>query len=176
MKQQKSYMIVCVAIISISFFAVNAVAGAPLTRLTGYIWMLTVLFLLFGIAASVLYIIKKSTQTYRINLITLSLFLILNMILLKEVFILEYTKYRMSQIEKIDTCEKAQLQFDIDLKNQSLKYFTFGMGVDEEYQNNLEDKYNLEVYHMGCIVENSYECYNEHVEKHLKMISISLHD
>ncbi len=97
----------------------------------------------------------------------LSVIFAINLLLISEVITFEIYKYKITQIEKIETCEKAELQFDIDLKNQSLKYFTFGMGVDEEYQKNLEDNYNLEVYHMGCIVENSYECYNELVKRHL---------
>src|SRR5690606_12226773 len=89
-------------------------------------------FILF--LARIFFRFKKSRLIYQITLVMLSVIFVINLLLISEVITFEIYKYKITQIEKIDTCEKAELQFDIDLKNQSLKYFTFGMGVDEEYQ------------------------------------------
>lgn len=78
----------------------------------------------------------------------------------------------MKTLERINTCEKAHIQFNYDVKNQSLKYFLFGYGVDEQLRQTLEDKYNLNVYHLGCIVTPAFECYNELVEQHLNLVEL----
>jgi hypothetical protein len=43
------------------------------------------------------------------------------------------------------------------------------MGEDEGVIEELEDKFGLEVFHMGCVVLSPFRCYNSQVEQELKL-------
>lgn len=167
-REQKRYLLVCLAITSIMLFAVNIYADVPLTRVMGYIKFFASLYLLFTLIILIRYFFKKTFKAYKLALATLTIFLVINLGLVTTVVNFEMAKYEMFKIEKMNTCEKAGLQFKADLKNEDMKFFIFGIGVDEEYMLKVEQKYNLKVYHMGCMVSPSYQCYNELVKDHLK--------
>ena len=153
-------------------FAVNTFADISLTKLTGYIKIATGILFLISLITLIIHVIKRNLKTYRLSLGFLFLFLILNLALAIEVIAFEYHKYEMSKIDQMDTCEKAQIQFNKDVDNQSLKYFLFGIGFDEELSDQLENKHDLSVYHMGCMVTPPLECYNELVEQHLQLVEL----
>ncbi|MGD1894668.1 MAG: hypothetical protein ACFB15_29260 [Cyclobacteriaceae bacterium] len=95
----------------------------------------------------------------------------MNTALVAEVIAFEVHVAKLSKIErKLETCEKAEDQFKTDLASEALKYFTFGIGEDEEFTKKLENDYGLEVYHMGCIVTPPFKCYNTQVEQELGML------
>ncbi len=68
------------------------------------------------------------------------------------------------------TCELAERAFNKDLESGNLKCFTFGIGSNELSASYLENEYNLNVWHMGCIVEHPLLCYNELVEQHVSTV------
>jgi hypothetical protein len=142
-----------------------------ITRFTGYVKIGSGIFLILTLISATIYLIKRTSKTYKSSLIVTSIFFLLNFVLGTEIIAIEIHGAKLYKIEKqVETCEKAKAQFQIDLENGDLKYFTFGIGIDEEFNNKLEDEYGLEVYHMGCIAYPSYECYNKQVEKELKII------
>lgn len=169
MKAKKTYLIVCLVILSMMLYAVGIYNDLQLTRVTGYIRLLASLFCLLTIIILLIHAFKGTLHTYKVSLVVLLMFLSLNFVLVMEVVMFEIHKYEISKVEKINTCEKANLQFVKDLKNSSLKYFVFGIAEDQVYSQWLEDQYNLDVYHMGCVVTPSYECYNKHVESYFKL-------
>lgn len=69
--------------------------------------------------------------------------------------------------ERVAKMQDVEAQFALDLENDELKWFTFGIGFDHDYANELRRAYGLDTWHMGCLVEGRYEAYNELVKKHL---------
>lgn len=166
LKEQKPYLIVCLTISSIALFTIYNYSGSPISIFPATLRSFLIPLFLISIILVIVYGFKSTSSTYRSALFTLLVFFFLNVLLVSEVVAFEVHKYKLTQLEKMDTCEKAVLQFETDLKSGSLKYFTFGLGVDEEYQDKLQDQFDLDVYHMGCVVTESFTCYDELVEKH----------
>ena len=75
---------------------------------------------------------------------------------------------RLAEYYELDTCTKMKDRFLIDLENQELKFFQFGIGSDWELHKTLESKYGIEAFGMGCSVQYEFECYNELVKNYLK--------
>jgi len=148
-------------------FIVNTYMDAGIAITGERIRFLTTISLIFTMIISIVYFVKRTLKVYRISLLTSSAFLLLNFALTVEVVAFEYRSYQLAQIAKINTCEKAELTFQKDLESGDLRYFMFGMGVDELSNDHLTNVYNLDVYQIGCIVDNSLECYNELVEQHI---------
>ena len=59
-------------------------------------------------------------------------------------------------------------KFANDLKNGEIKYFHFGLGTLIGQNKIVKEKYNIEVYSMGCLVRSEMECYNKKVNDYLK--------
>lgn len=151
-------------------FVVNFNMDFAIARFTGYVKIGSGILLVLTLISVTIYLVKRTSYAYKSSLIVASIFFLLNSVLVTEIIALEIHGAKLNKIEKqLETCEKAKTQFQIDLENEDLKYFTFGIGIDEEFNKKLEDEYGLEVYHMGCIVHSSYKCYNEQVEKKIKI-------
>jgi prepilin signal peptidase PulO-like enzyme (type II secretory pathway) len=159
-RNKYNYLLICILVSSGFLFAVNFYVDFAITRFTGYVKIGSVIFLILTLISVTTHTIKRTTKTFNSSIIVASIFFLLNTVLVTEIVALEIHGAKLYKIEK---------QLETDLENDDLKYFTFGMGIDEEYNSKLEDMYGLEVYHMGCIVYSSYVCYNELVEKELKM-------
>jgi len=56
-------------------------------------------------------------------------------------------------------------KFEIDLKNNQLKYFSFGMFEPQNLNENLKDL-NIENFHQGCVL-NHLNCYNKLIENYI---------
>lgn len=65
------------------------------------------------------------------------------------------------------TCEEVLSKFEIDKKNQEIKYFHFNMFNVESLEEKL-GKAGVEYHFMGCLVHESLECYNNLVMEYLK--------
>lgn len=153
--------------IAIVLFALNTYMEAGITITGGRIRSITSVFFILTIIISIVYFVKRTSKTYQVFVITCSVFLLLNISLVFEIAAFKYQYYQLSQIAKINTCEKAKLTYQEDLESGDLRYFMFGMGVEERTKDQLTNVYNLDVYHMGCIVDNSLACYNKLVEQHI---------
>lgn len=170
-QKPKSYLLICLLISSGLLFAVNFHVDFAITRYYGYIKIASGFFLILTIIAAVFYSVKRTWKTFRSSLIIASVFFLLNSILVAEIIALEMHSANLYKMERqLETCEKAENQFKVDFENDDLKYFTFGIVEDEAFTTKLEKEYNLEVYHVGCIVYASYECYNTKIEKELKIL------
>ena len=166
-KKQKTYLLICLLISSGFLFAVNFYVDFSITKFTGYIKIASGLFLLLTVISTILYAIRRTSNTFKSSLIVASIFFLLNSVLVTEIIAREVQGAKLYEIEKqLETCDKAQNQFEIDLKNGELKYILFGIGADEKLITMLEEKYELEVYYFGCIMSLAFECYNEQVELH----------
>jgi len=82
--------------------------------------------------------------------------------------------YKLRQEDQIFTeywtrdCNVADKMFKKDLKNNSLKYFSFGMFYPTLLAKNLK-KYDVDYFFQGCTSNGGYSCYNKLVEEYLFM-------
>lgn len=65
------------------------------------------------------------------------------------------------------SCEQMSKQFAIDLKNDELKYFSFGLVGSGNLTKNLK-KYDIQNFDLGCIIRGNLICYSELISEHLK--------
>lgn len=171
-KKQKLYLIVCLAITSTALLSVNIMNAFVSYKLISLfpeiLHSLYIPVFLITVITLLLYGIKRTIVRYRISLTVLIMFFIINVFGVTEVAAYKVYTHKVSQIEKIDSCEAAATEFESDQKKGSLKYFTFGLMEDEAFNEELKDQYDLEVYHMGCVVNPALVCYNSRVEDHIK--------
>ena len=145
----KSYLLVYLLISSGFLFAVNFYMDFAITRFTEYLKITLLIFFILTFISTTIYLIKKTGNTFRGSLAITAIFFLFNTVLVAEVIAFEIHVAKLSKIErKLETCEKAENQFKTDLASGNLKYFTFGIGEDEEFTEKLESDYGLEVYHM----------------------------
>lgn len=153
--------------ISGTLFLVNYLLNAGITVDGERLRFAGTIFFVLTLISAIVYFSYKSLTALRTTLVISTIFLILNALITFEAAFFEWQSYQLSKIHEMRTCELAELAFNKDLENGNLKYFTFGMGSDELAESYLEDEYNLNVWHMGCIVEHPLICYNKLVEQHV---------
>ena len=83
-------------------------------------------------------------------------------------------KKEMAKIQEMERSGDIHGHFVKDVENGQLKYFTFGIGQNTTFAEHLSEKFDLEVYHMGCNAFGPLLYYNELVEAHLKFKPDSL--
>lgn len=171
-KNKNNIYLICLAILAIILQVINFIADVTLNIVNDYLKLSAGLLFILSFISVVRYAAIKTSKFYKISLISVSLLLISNVILIKDVVAYEINQYEMSKVREISSCEDAEIQFDEDLDKGKLKFFTFGLAPDENTNNKLEEKYDLHVYHMGCIVSSALECYNDLVKEHYKGLSI----
>ena len=71
-----------------------------------------------------------------------------------------------AQYRELD-CEQMKNQFEIDLENNELKYFTGGMFYNEKFGKEL-NKLGIEEFYQGCVLTVDFECYEILLEEYLK--------
>jgi hypothetical protein len=153
--------------ISGTLFLTNNLLNAGITVYGEQVKYASTIFFALTLISSILYYYKKSRATFRTTIIFGSVFFILNALLTFELVAFDWRSYQLSKIKEMRTCELATQAFNKDLENGNLKYFTFGIGSDQLSENYLEDEYDLNVWHMGCIADHPLVCYNELVEQHV---------
>ena len=128
-----------------------------------------ILFII-GLIAFILYfkVEKWRELLTKIMIGTFGICLILNLSLFTEYYKNVLRQNRISEYYKLKTCKEMETRFAADLKNGEMKYFFFGIGYDIEFAKILDDKYNIETFGMGCIIESEMICYNDLLNKHLK--------
>ena len=62
-------------------------------------------------------------------------------------------------------CSQARLDAAADFKKGIRKIYLFGLVDDYKYRKLLNDKYNIEVHSMGCLVLPEYKCYSDCMEE-----------
>ncbi|WP_157663279.1 FEKKY domain-containing protein [Polaribacter sp. SA4-12] len=130
---------------------------------------ISAILILIGIIGFIIYLIAKESR--KIKNITIGLVFI-SLVINSYV---GFYKYQMNKRNKIlseyyelKTCKEMETRFASDLKKGEIKYFFFGIGYDTELAKILDDKYKIETFGMGCMIQSKMICYNELVDKFLK--------
>jgi len=106
-----------------------------------------------------------------------TLFLFFNIYLSVEYYKIKEKERLHLEYNNIKTSKGVEDRFKLDLKNDELKYFSYGMGVDEILVENLKRKYNIRTFNEGCIVLGNGVIYNVFLEKYLlKNYKITIND
>ena len=103
----------------------------------------------------------------KIMAVSFSLTLIIGVFLFYQHYALQQHYAILSEYEQIDTCDGLKERFKVDLENNELKYFDYGMFGNVELQKKLRKKYKIESFGMGCIVDMKESCYNKLVNEYL---------
>jgi hypothetical protein len=128
-----------------------------------------ILFLI-GLVAFGLYfkVGKWKKNLTKIMIVAFSICLVLNLSLSTEYYINLQRQNRISEYYELTTCKEMETRFTTDLKNGEMKYFFFGIGYDIEFAKILDDKYNIETFGMGCMIQSEMICYNDLLNEYLK--------
>ena len=132
-----------------------------------YLLIAKILFLI-GLISFVLYFLAKDWQKTltKIMLFSFSISLILSTYLSYAYFEREKTIALITKYERAN-CNELKELFATDLKNKDIKFFQYGMGTDIELQENLESKYGIRSFGMGCVKFSTIDCYNDLVNNYL---------
>lgn len=149
-------------------FLVNIFGITEVTPFIGYIFFGLGLVFIASLIFLTLFAVRKTYRNYQKSLWALAIFLIINLGTITFVIAEEIDKHEMNQISQISNCDEAELTFSSDLKNGKLKFFTFGIVENIKFKKQLEEKYDLKVRYMGCIVTSELECYNQKVKNHFE--------
>tara|TARA_R110002126_G_scaffold289763_2_gene445426 strand:- start:846 stop:1379 length:534 start_codon:yes stop_codon:yes gene_type:complete len=130
---------------------------------------ISAILIIIGIIGFIIYLIAKESRAIR-NII-IGLFIIS----LTINSYVGYYKYQMNKTNKIlseyyelKTCKEMETRFESDLKKGEVKYFQFGIGYDIELAKLLNEKYKIETFGMGCMIQSEIICYNNLVNDYLK--------
>jgi len=111
--------------------------------------------------------IKKTNRILTFSALGISLInLIICLNLTLNYFSIQRTSELLAEFHNLN-CEQIEKRFEKDLKNDELKYFSFGLVGSENLTNNLK-KYDIENFDMGCTVYDKYFCYNKLVNEYLR--------
>jgi hypothetical protein len=128
--------------------------------------------IIFGIgilSVGLYYFVKKwRNGLTKIMLGAFGICLALNLYLVAEYYKTVQSQNRLSEYYELETCEKMENRFAVDLKKGELKYFHFGLGGIIGMGDLMKSNYGIEYYSMGCLLRSEMECYNKLVNKHLK--------
>jgi len=86
---------------------------------------------------------------------------ILNLQLVVEFFQAVQKQNRLSEYVELNTCKDLETRFALDLKKGEIKYFQFGLVYDTGLEEELNEKYGIETFGMGCNFQDKFECYNK---------------
>ncbi|WP_459209652.1 FEKKY domain-containing protein [Aquimarina rhabdastrellae] len=102
----------------------------------------------------------------KIMLVGFGISFILNLSVTFQIYEFKRIQKKLSIYRDLETCEEMENRFLIDLKNDEIKFFQFGIGYDEELEKSLK-KYNIESFGMGCIIQWKMICYNNLVDDYI---------
>lgn len=165
MKSRTKYLIIVISVIGFILLIFNSIKW----RYWGLINLLTTKILYtIGFIAFIIYYRFKKKEKLLINIMffSFSISLIFNVYLINT-----YLKREKSIAIKIKyenaNCEKLKNYFETDLKNEEIKFFQYGIGIDIELYENLKSKYGIESIGMGCMKLPTIDCYNNLVNNYL---------
>ena len=98
-----------------------------------------------------------------IGIISIIILVLISKYFLDQVRINRFNKV-VSGYLQIENYQEAKELFERDLENHELKYFAYGMYYDKAYYKKLKKMYDLEIFHMGCIIEGRLKKYNHYIE------------
>jgi hypothetical protein len=123
-----------------------------------------------GILCAGLYFFKKDWRNVltKIMIGAFGICFALNLYLFVEIYPYVQINKVYAEYSEIESCDGMEKRFSNDLKHGEIKYFHFGLGTLIGQNKILKEKYNIEVYSMGCLVRSEMECYNKKVNDYLK--------
>lgn len=170
MKSKTKYFLIAFGVIGAFLLVFNSIkmqywANIKLELNTSIVMFIT------GLISFTLYFLAKDWQNVltKIMIGAFGICLVINLHLWSKYYEINQRQNRLSEYEELNTCEELENRFASDLKKGEIKYFQFGFGIDIGLQEHLKDKYKIESYGMGCIVQSEMECYNDLVKNHLKL-------
>jgi len=166
-KRIAKYGLIILLVFSVGLFVANRYVDFKLEM--GRYHNFLLIIIVIGILTTVIYYFLKSKITYYVGLFFVVISLLINASFSVDLFQTYAREEQMKKVDAIADCDEAEELFKTDLAEKKLKYFTFGIGQNLEYEIMLRDKYNLKVIHMGCLVRGELICYNEKVEEYLNM-------
>lgn len=109
---------------------------------------------------------NKIVSLLTVFVLSISIFIGIN----NSVSISKYKKYEnlFYEYNSIETCEEMETRFNDDLKNNELKYFSYGIGADKKLIKYLKRKYKIETFIEGCTIFGPKPCYNRLLNEYLK--------
>jgi hypothetical protein len=129
-----------------------------------------VLFAIGLLCFGLYFVIKKWMKIFtKLMIGAFSLCLAQNLYLVAEYYREIQSQNRLSEYYELESCEKMENRFAVDLKKGELKYFHFGLGGIMGMKDIMKSKYDVEYYSMGCLLRTEMECYNKLVDKYLKV-------
>lgn len=123
-----------------------------------------------GILCAGLYLFKKNWRNLLIKIMiaVFSISLALNLYIFPQIYESVQINKKYAEYSEIKTCNEMEKRFLVDLKNEEIFYFQFGIGYDIELAKTLMKKYKIESIGMGCLIQPEMECYNQLVNNYLK--------
>ena len=169
MKSKIKYLLLTLGITGIILLVFNSIELWYWYEIKLELEISKILFII-GIIAFVLYFKKEKWRNFltKIMIGTFSVCLVLNISLFTEYYKNVQRQNRISEYYVLKTCKEMETRFKTDLKNGEMKYFFFGIGYDIEFAKILDDKYNIETFGMGCMIQSEMICYNDLLNEYLK--------
>ncbi len=166
MTSKTKYSIIIIAVVGLVFLIFSSIKWMYWEL--EYLLIAKILYIIGFISLGLYFLAKDWRKVLtKIMLYAFSISLILSVYLSYQYY--EWNKHYeiLNEYEQIATCEKLKERFATDLENSELKYFQFGFGFDIELQRSLKNKYGIESFGMGCLVDMKMECYNDLVNNYL---------
>ncbi|MFY0603349.1 MAG: hypothetical protein JXQ93_05335 [Flavobacteriaceae bacterium] len=115
-----------------------------------------------------LFIKNKRKAFLRTALSFLTIAIVISLYLFSEYYKTYQLMKKEMEYDKIKTCDEMKTRFLKDVKNNEVKYFSFGLGRDWTLDQALKNKFNIVNYSPGCLIQSEKICYNAMVEKYVK--------
>jgi|TARA_B110000037_G_C16910558_1_gene420103 hypothetical protein len=169
MNSKTKYLLLFLGIVGIILLIFNSIELRYWYETIPELEISKVLFII-GLIAFILYfkVEKWRKLLTKIMIGTFGICLILNLSLFTEYYKNVLRQKRISEYYELKTCKEMETRFAADLKNGEMKYFFFGIGYDKKLAEILDDKYKIETFGMGCMIQSEMICYNELIDKFLK--------
>jgi len=169
MKLKTRYLLLTTGIVGFSLAIFNSIKMQHWVDTKLELDISKILFVLGLINFGLYFLIKNKKSFFtKIMIGTFGTCFFLNVHLTFQYYKFVQRQNRLSEYHKLDTCEEMKNRFAIDLKNGKIKYFHFGLGYDTELEELLEDKYEIESFGLGCLIDSKMICYNKLVDEYLK--------
>ncbi len=168
MKPKTKYLIILIGVTGLAFLIYNSIK--MMYWGIQYQMIAKVLYII-GVAGLFIYFLIKKWRKIltKTMLLTFSISLAISVYSIYQFY--QWNNYlkKRNEYSQIKTCEGLKERFALDLENNEIKYFLFGMGTDIDLAKKLKKKYDIESFGMGCIVDfKKVNCYNKLVNEHLK--------
>ena len=169
MKSKTKYLLLILSIVGLSLILFNEYKAYSDWSIVPELELSKGLFVIGIISFGLYFLIKKWRKVLtKVMIGAFSLCLAQNLYLVAEYYRITQSQKRLSEYSELNTCEEMENRFAADLKNDKIKYFSFGLVSDEEFTKKMKSEFGIENFNLGCTVYSEKICYNKLVEKHIE--------